>query len=257
MVNLRNGSSRRRCLGSSQWTATQNLWPKATRAPATWDIRHPCLHTLLRSHFTVRLPFLISLQTMSAAMLSSSLASTPARFGAAKRQPCRRKQPVCASYRPGSGFNATDAFQQAARQFAQFQQQQQRATSQQRPQNRGDSSKTEAFREGYGPFQWNFDSEQVSNFMKEVDKAFGGDGSSMPSADSMQDVATSLRFPVDIRESSTEYKYLVDLPGVPKSDIKVSLITFRCWTLLFCSHFLQPLAFTHCTARNVLCATCP
>ena len=134
-------------------------------------------------------------------------------------------QPVCASYRPTSGFNASNAFQQAARQFVQFQQQQQRAANQQHSQSRSGSSRTEAFRDGAGPFQWNFDSEQARNFMKELDRAFGGDGSSVPSADSMQDTATSLRFPVDIRESSTEYKYLVDLPGVPKSDIKVRLIT--------------------------------
>lgn len=67
--------------------------------------------------------------------------------------------------------------------------------------------------------------------MKEVDRAFGGDGSNVPSAETMQDSATSLRFPVDIRESSTEYKYLVDLPGVPKSDIKVR----ECWNLPCCS----------------------
>lgn len=182
---------------------------------------------------------------MSATMLSSCTLTTPARFGTARRQQCRRMQPVCASYRPSSGFNATDALQQAARQFAQFQKQQQRAASQQqRPQNRSGSSRTGAFREGYGPWnQWNFDSEQVNKFMKEVDRAFGGDGSNVPSAESMQDAATSLRFPVDIRESSTEYKYLVDLPGVPKSDIKVTLINCMCWN---CSHCLQSLACSHC-----------
>lgn len=169
---------------------------------------------------------------MSATMLSTSVASTPAGFGTARRQPCRRMQSVCASYRPSSGFNATDAIQQAARQFAQFQKQQQRAASQQHPQNRGNSARTEAFREGSGPFQWNFDPEQASNFFKEVNRAFGGDGSSVPSANSMQDAMTCLYFPVDVRESSTAYRYLVDLPGVPKSDIKVRLITFVSWTLL-------------------------
>lgn len=128
---------------------------------------------------------------------------------------------MSASYRPSSGFNVTDAFQQATRQFAQFQKQQQRAASQQRPPNRGDSARTEATGSGYGPFQWNFDAEQMSKFMKELDRNFGGDGSGVPSADTMGDVTTYLRFPVDLRESSAEYKYLIDLPGVPKSDIKV------------------------------------
>lgn len=132
-------------------------------------------------------------------------------------------QPVSASYRPSSGFHANDAFQEAARQFAQFQKQQQRAASQQRPQNRGDSVRTEAFRGAYGPFQWNFEPEQMSKFLKEMDKAFGGDGSSVPSADSMQEAATCLRFPADLRESSAEYQYTIDLPGVPKSGIKVRL----------------------------------
>ena len=159
-------------------------------------------------------------------MISSSLLARPAGLSTGNRQSCRRMQPVCASYRPSSGFNANDAFQQAARQFAQFQKQQQRAASQQRPQNRGDSARTEAFRGAYGPFQWNFDSEQMSKFMKEMDKAFGGDGSSVPSADSMQEAATCLYFPADLRESSAEYKYIVDLPGVPKSDIKVRLISY-------------------------------
>ena len=174
---------------------------------------------------------------MSATMLSSCTLTTPARFGTARRQQCRRMQPVCASNSCSSGINATDAFQQAARQFAQFQKQQQRAASQQR--TRSGSARTGAFREGYGPWnQWNFDSEQVNKFMKEVDRAFGGDGSNVPSAKSMQDAATSLRFPVELRESSTEYKYLVDLPGVPKSDIKVRLINCTYWN---CSHFLQSL----------------
>lgn len=158
---------------------------------------------------------------MSGTMISSSMLATPARLVTAERHSCRRMQPVCASYRPGSGFSANDAFQQAAKQFAQFQKQQQRAASQQRPQNRGDSARAEAFRGAYGPFQWNFDPEQMSKFMKEMDRAFGGDGSSVPSADSMQEAATCLYFPSDVRESSAEYKYILDLPGVPKSDIKV------------------------------------
>ena len=162
---------------------------------------------------------------MSATMISSSTVSTTAGLSTARRQPCRRIQHVRASYRPTSGFNAHDAFQQAARQFAQFQKQQQRAASQQRPQNRGDSARTEAFRSNYGPFQWNFDAEQMSKFMNEMDRAFGGDGSNVPSADSMQDAATCLYFPADLRESSAEYKYLIDLPGVPKSDIKVKTHT--------------------------------
>lgn len=154
-------------------------------------------------------------------MLTSSVLSTPGRLFTAKRQSCRRMQPVCASYPSGSGFSATDAFQQAARQFAQFQKQQQRAASQQRPQTHGESVRTEAFRGS--PFQWNFDAEQVSKFIKEVDRSFGGDGSGVPSADTMRDAATYLYFPADLRESLSEYKYLIDLPGVPKSDIKVQV----------------------------------
>lgn len=163
---------------------------------------------------------------MSATMISSSLLATPARLSTKHRQSCRRMHLVCASYRPSSGLNASDAFQQAAKQFAQFQKQQQRAASQQRPQNRGDSARTEAFRGAYGPFQWNFDSEQMSKFLKEMDKAFGGDGSSVPSAASVQEAATCLYFPADLRESSTEFKYIIDLPGVPKSDIKVRRTTY-------------------------------
>ena len=86
--------------------------------------------------------------------------------------------------------------------------------------------------------------------MKEVDRAFGGDGSNVPSADSMQDVASSLRFPVDVRESSTEYKYLVDLPGVPKSDIKVRLITCMFWLCCVAATLLMPSACSHC---NKIC----
>ncbi|KAL3130422.1 hypothetical protein ABBQ38_008245 [Trebouxia sp. C0009 RCD-2024] len=160
---------------------------------------------------------------MSATMLSSPVLSTPARLSTARKQSCRRMQPVCASYRPSAGFNATDAFQQAARQFAQFQKQQQSSAGQQRPQPRGSSARTEAFRGSYGPFQWNFDAEQMNRYMKEFDRAFGGDGSAVPSADTMRDAATCLYFPADLRESSAEYQYLVDLPGVPKSDIKVQV----------------------------------
>lgn len=58
-----------------------------------------------------------------------------------------------------------------------------------------------------------------------MDRAFGGDGTSVPSADSMQEAATCLYFPADLRESSTQYKFLIDLPGVPKSDIKVCVVS--------------------------------
>ncbi|KAL3147836.1 hypothetical protein ABBQ32_002559 [Trebouxia sp. C0010 RCD-2024] len=157
-----------------------------------------------------------------ACMLSSSVLSPPARLSTAKRQnQCRHMQPVRANYPLGSGFSATDALQQAARQFAQFRKQQQRAASQQPTQHRGDSVRTEAFQGR--PFPWNFDAEQVNKFMKEVDRSFGGDGSGVPSADTMRDAATYLYFPADLRESSAEYKYFVDLPGVPKSDIKVQV----------------------------------
>ena len=60
---------------------------------------------------------------------------------------------------------------------------------------------------------------------QEMDRAFGGDGTSVPSADTMQEAATCLYFPADLRESSTQYKFLIDLPGVPKSDIKVRVIS--------------------------------
>ena len=59
-----------------------------------------------------------------------------------------------------------------------------------------------------------------------MDKAFGGDGSSVPSVDTMQEAATCMYFPADLRESSTQYKFILDLPGVPKSDIKVSVGTY-------------------------------
>ena len=157
-------------------------------------------------------------------LLSSSALTSSAKLPTRQQQSCKRIQPVCASYRPNTGFNAGDAFQQAARQFAQFQNQQQRGANQQRPQGRGSAARAEAFRGAYGPFQWNFDTEQVNKFMREMDRAFGGDGSSVPSADTMQEAATCLYFPADLRESSSEYMYLIDLPGVPKSDIKVSLI---------------------------------
>ena len=61
--------------------------------------------------------------------------------------------------------------------------------------------------------------------LQEMDRAFGGDGTSVPSADTMQEAATCLYFPADLRESSTQYKFLIDLPGVPKSDIKVCIIS--------------------------------
>lgn len=55
-----------------------------------------------------------------------------------------------------------------------------------------------------------------------MDKAFGGDGSSAPSADTMEEASTCLYFPADVQESVDQYRYILDLPGVPKSDIKVS-----------------------------------
>ncbi|DBB07293.1 TPA: hypothetical protein ACH3X3_008795 [Trebouxia sp. C0006] len=156
---------------------------------------------------------------MAATMLSSSLLATPVRSALKQRSHSRRTVSVSASYR-GSGFNANDAFRQAAQQFEKFQKQQQ---SQQQSQGRGNAGRTEAFRGSYGPFQWNFDAEQMSKFMKEMDRAFGGDGTSVPSADTMQEAATCLYFPADLRESSEQYKFLIDLPGVPKSDIKVQV----------------------------------
>ena len=163
---------------------------------------------------------------MSATMISTSALSATCRMPTSQRHTSKRMQPMRASYGPSSGFNAADAFQQAARQFAQFQKQQQRASSQQRPQSRGTAGRAEAFRGAYGPFQWNFDAEQMNKFMREMDRAFGGDGSSVPSTDSMQEAATCLYFPADLRESSSEYQYLIDLPGVPKADIKVFSITY-------------------------------
>ena len=162
---------------------------------------------------------------MSATLLSSSALTTSPRLTTRQQRSCRHSQPACASYRPNTGFNAGDAFSQAARQFAQFQKQQQRAANQQRWQARGNAGRTEAFRGAYGPFQWNFDAEQMNKFMREMDRAFGGNGSTVPSADTMKEAATCLYFPADLRESSSEYMYLIDLPGVPKSDIKVNPIT--------------------------------
>lgn len=98
---------------------------------------------------------------MSATMLTSSVLATPTRLSHKQRIPSRRVSPVCASYR--SGFNANDAFRQAAQQFEKFQKQQQ---SQQRTQGRGTSGRAEAFRGSYGPFQWNFDADQMNKFMK-------------------------------------------------------------------------------------------
>lgn len=160
---------------------------------------------------------------MSSALLSSSVQTlrfaTSARASSRRPQPIRHRTPVCASSR--SGFNANDAFRQAAQQWEQFQKQQQRTSAGQR----GSSSRTDAFRGQYGPVAWNFDPEQVSKFLKEMDKAFGGDGSSVPSSDTMQEAATCLYFPADVQESATQYRYILDLPGVPKSDIKVRVIT--------------------------------
>lgn len=158
---------------------------------------------------------------MSSALLTSSVHTsrfaTSSRTSSRKPQSVRHRAPVCASYRPGfNGFNANDAFRQAAQQWDQFQKQQQPAAGQ-----RGSSSKAEAFRSQYGPVAWNFDPEQVSKFLREMDKAFGGDGSSVPSSDTMQEAATCFYFPADVRESATQYRYILDLPGVPKSDIKV------------------------------------
>ncbi len=95
-------------------------------------------------------------------MLSSSLVATPVRSAVKQRSHSRRTVSVSAGYR-GSGFNANDAFRQAAQQFEKFQKQQQ---SQQRSQGRGNAGRTEAFRGSYGPFEWNFDAEQMSKFMK-------------------------------------------------------------------------------------------
>lgn len=158
---------------------------------------------------------------MSSALLSSSLQTlrfaTSARASSRRPQSVRQRAPICASHR--SGFNANDAFRQAAQQWEQFQKQQQRNSAGQR----GSSSKTDAFRGQYGPVAWNFDPEQVSKFLKEMDKAFGGDGSSVPSSDTMEEAATCMYFPADVQESATQYRYILDLPGVPKSDIKVQV----------------------------------
>ena len=188
---------------------------------------------------------------MSATLLSSSALTASVNLATRQPRSCRRIQPICASYRPSSGFNAGDAFQQAARQFAQFQKQQQRAANQQRPQGRGSAGRTEAFRGAYGPFQWNFDADQMNKFMREMDRAFGGDGSTVPSADTMQEAATCLNFPADLRESLSEYMYLIDLPGVPKSDIKVNLITLPVSAVRCLLHCTCPLASVPSEAVNV------
>lgn len=158
---------------------------------------------------------------MSSALLSSSVhtarLASSSRASTSGSRSVRHRVPVCASYRPGfNGFNANDAFRQAAQQWDQFQKQQQRAASQ-----RGSSGKADAFRGQYGPMAWNFDPEQVSEFLRTMDKAFGGDGASVPSSDTMKEAATCLYFPADVRESDGQYQYVLDLPGVPKSDIKV------------------------------------
>ena len=197
---------------------------------------------------------------MSATMLTSSLLATPTRLVLKRRVQPKRISPCCASY--GPGFDVNDAFRQAANEFSKFQKQQQ---SQQRSQSRGKAGRAEAFRGSYGPFQWNFDPEQMNKFMEvscsnfigtvvflptswsglpaivksvcdtvphmcqlfhalqEMDKTFGGDGSGpVVDIDSMQEAASCLYFPADLRESSSEYKFIIDLPGVPKSDIKVT-----------------------------------
>ena len=158
---------------------------------------------------------------MSSALLSTSVQTS--RLAASARtakkpHAVRHRAQTCASYRPGfNGFNANDAFRQAAQQWEQFQKQQQpRAAGQ-----RGSTTKTDAFRGQYGPVGWNFEPEQISKFLREMDKAFGGDGSSVPSSDTMQEAATCLYFPADVQESADQYRYILDLPGVPKSDIKV------------------------------------
>ena len=98
---------------------------------------------------------------MSAAMLSSSLLAAPAKLSSKHIHHSRRTSPICASYR--SGFNANDAFKQAAKQFQQFQKQQQ---SQQRSQGRSNPGKTEAFGGSFGPFEWNFDADEINKFME-------------------------------------------------------------------------------------------
>lgn len=98
---------------------------------------------------------------MSAAMLSSSLLTSPAKLSSKHIHHSRRTSPICASYR--SGFNANDAFKQAAQQFQQFQKQQQ---SQQRSQSRSNPGKTEAFGGSFGPFEWNFDADEINKFME-------------------------------------------------------------------------------------------
>ena len=131
---------------------------------------HPRPHTAIFRSKPVHLVFQPALLllypcaslTMAATVLSSSLLATPVRSALKQRSHSRRTVSVFASYR-GSGFNANDAFRQAAQQFEKFQKQQQ---SQQRSQGRGNAGRTEAFRGSYGPFQWNFDAEQMSKFMK-------------------------------------------------------------------------------------------
>ena len=192
---------------------------------------------------------------MSATLLSLSALTTSATLVTRQQRSSRRIQPICASHRPNTGFNAGDAFQQAARQFAQFQKQQQRAANQQRPQGRGSAGRTEAFRGAYGPFQWNFDADQMNKFMREMDRAFGGDGSSVPSADTMQEAATCLYFPADLRESSSEYMYLIDLPGVPKSDIKVITLLVSAALHVPACFCLLLLPVKSCHLWHVVCAT--
>ena len=157
-----NACSRSRCVvEGTYWTAQQAVEYLAC---------HPRPHSATFSSEPVHLalePALLLLYpraslSMSATILSSSLLATPVRSAVKQRSHPRRTVSVSASYR-GSGFNANDAFRQAAQQFEKFQKQQQ---SQQRSQGRGNAGRTEAFRGSYGPFQWNFDAEQMSKFMK-------------------------------------------------------------------------------------------
>ncbi len=163
-----NACSRRRCVvEGTSWTARQAV---------EYLARQPRPHTTIFSseliHFTLEQALLLlyprASLTMSATMLSSSLLAIPVRSAVKQRSHSRRTVSASASYR-GSGFNANDAFRQAAQQFEKFQKQQQ---SQQRSQGRGNAGRTEAFRGSYGPFQWNFDAEQMSKFMKVWQSSF-------------------------------------------------------------------------------------
>ena len=159
---------------------------------------------------------------MSTALLGNRLLAPAARSSSSRTHRSGRASVVRASYRPGFNFDAGKAFQQATEQFAQFQKQQ--AQQQSQSARRSTAGRTDAFRSRGQPvnWTWNFDPEQVNNFLRSIDRAFGGDGSDVPPVENMEEVASRLFFPVDVRESSTEYKYIIDLPGVPKADIKVN-----------------------------------